>query len=207
MPVPTDRRTDLKIRHRQAIVAAAAALMDDRGSVRFTVDELADAAGVSRRTIFNHFASLDDVVGQVCADLLDDFGTELETAVAAAPGTSPAGSVAAALRAVDLVVPMVRLHRAIGLDEHLGTQLTPQQETLLLRTFAGIGLRIDAVLRDRHPQADPVDISLLLGTALGGLIALHRYWLVRTGSRDDAESRALWDDLQHRLLRTIAPHV
>lgn len=206
MPVPTDRRTDLKIRHRQAIVAAAATLMDDRGTYRFTVEELAEAAGVSRRTIFNHFGSLDDVVGQVCAELLEDFGAELEAAVAAAPGASPAGAVAAALRTVDLVAPMVRLHRAIGLDELLGTQLTPQQETLLLRTFAGIGLRIDAVLRARHPEVDPVDISLLLGTALGGLIALHRHWLVRTGSRDDAESRALWDDLQHRLLRTIAPH-
>lgn len=205
MSVTTDRRSDPKIRHRQAIIAAAAALMDERGSLRFTVDELAEAAGVSRRTIFNHFGSLDDVVGQVCADLLDDFGNDLEAAVAAAPGTTPAGAVAAALRTVDLVVPMVRLHRAIGLDEHLGTQLTPHQETLLLRTFAGIGLRIDTVLRQRHPEADPVDISLLLGTTMGGVIALHRHWLVQTGSRDDAESRALWDDLQHRLLRTIDP--
>ncbi|MGW6228038.1 helix-turn-helix domain-containing protein, partial [Cellulosimicrobium cellulans] len=65
----TDRRAALRARHRRAIVDAAASLMEENGGARFTVDELAARADVARRTIFNHFASLDDVVVEVCEDV------------------------------------------------------------------------------------------------------------------------------------------
>ena len=57
----TDRRAALKERSRQAIVQAAAELMDETGGTAFTVDELAERADVSRRTVFNHFASLEEI--------------------------------------------------------------------------------------------------------------------------------------------------
>ncbi len=47
-----------------AITAAAQRLADERGFDGFTMDELAAAAGVSRRTLFNHVAGkLDAVLG------------------------------------------------------------------------------------------------------------------------------------------------
>ena len=103
-----DRRAALRARHRRAIVAAAATLMEEKGGARFTVDELAARADVARRTIFNHFASLDDVVVEVCEDVL---GSVVETlgASAAEPGTdrpTPLDDVTAALRGTDLVGPV-----------------------------------------------------------------------------------------------------
>jgi AcrR family transcriptional regulator len=39
----------------RALQAAAIALVGSRGLARVTVDDIAEAAGVSRRTFFNHF--------------------------------------------------------------------------------------------------------------------------------------------------------
>lgn len=41
----------------RALQAAAIALVGSRGLARVTVDDIAEAAGVSRRTFFNHFAT------------------------------------------------------------------------------------------------------------------------------------------------------
>ena len=54
-------RTDLRAAHarrtRAAIRAAALALTRERGYAAMTVDDVAALAGVSRRTVFNHFSS------------------------------------------------------------------------------------------------------------------------------------------------------
>ena len=55
----------LERRHEQtraAIADAAVALFGERGFAETTMDDVADAAGVSRRTAYRHFPSKDDLV-------------------------------------------------------------------------------------------------------------------------------------------------
>jgi AcrR family transcriptional regulator len=47
---------------RQSIVQAATALMSAGGPDALTASALAEAAGVSKATLFHHFESLDDIV-------------------------------------------------------------------------------------------------------------------------------------------------
>lgn len=49
-------------RTREALIGAARQLTADRGLTGFTVDELCEAVGVSRRTFFNYFDSKEDAV-------------------------------------------------------------------------------------------------------------------------------------------------
>jgi len=49
---------------RNTIWDAAIALFDKRGFDQTTVDEIAKAAGVSRRSFFRYFASKDDLLAQ-----------------------------------------------------------------------------------------------------------------------------------------------
>lgn len=51
-----------KVETRQAIADAALALAVDRGPTAITVDDIAEAADVSPRTVFNHFATKDDAI-------------------------------------------------------------------------------------------------------------------------------------------------
>lgn len=80
-----DRRAELKARYRRAILDAADSLIRERGNPQFSVDELAERADVSRRTVFNHFSSLDDVIMTTCARVLSATVDEFRAATASTP--------------------------------------------------------------------------------------------------------------------------
>lgn len=197
-PVP-DRRAALKERSRQAILAAAHDLMRTTGGISFTVDELADRADVSRRTVFNHFASLDDVVAEVCSGILGDLVANLAASMTGAerrPGESILDELIATVRGTDLVGPMAYLTRTLGGSD----PRAPRQADLLTRAVSQVGAGLVEVLGGRYPEVDPLDLRLLVSTVTGGVLVLHLDWWERTGARDDADSRAVWDSLLDRLV-------
>ncbi|MEV1009460.1 TetR family transcriptional regulator [Streptomyces sp. NPDC049881] len=80
------------------LTEAALQLLARRGFDAVTIDEIAAAAGVSRRTFFRHFASKEDVVVQFLAGMGDAIRAEL----AARPAGEPPS--AALLHAVRVAV-------------------------------------------------------------------------------------------------------
>ena len=52
---------------REAIVAAAERLFLERGFGSVSMDELAEAAGVARRTLYNQFASKEEIFREMLA--------------------------------------------------------------------------------------------------------------------------------------------
>lgn len=61
-PAPHDLRERRKQQTRSTLVRLARTFTNERGLGGFTLEELCEAAGISRRTFFNHFASKDDAV-------------------------------------------------------------------------------------------------------------------------------------------------
>ncbi|MBZ2198906.1 TetR/AcrR family transcriptional regulator [Ruania sp. N2-46] len=197
MPPGGDRRAALKARHRRAIIDAAAALIDETGVATFTVDELAARADVSRRTVFNHFASIDEIVTTVCSEVL---GGLLDEFTARTPTTATGDmfdEVVEVLRATDLVPPMAYLTRVIGMEDPVAS---PRQAVMLLSTFTDISERLSEELTRRHPQTELLDIHLMVSALFGGLVVLHRYWFEATAAAVDDESRRIWSELLERLI-------
>ena len=201
----TDRRVALKARHRQAIVDAAAALIAETGGLRFTIDDLARRADVSRRTVFNHFASVDDIVAEVFGDVIGTLVASYERESAASPAT-PGTDVDAravvfdeldrAVRSTDLVAPMAFLTQSLrSHDEH-----SPAIATVLLRVLDAARGRLAAAVLARHPGADVLDVQLRVNADVAGVLVRHRHWDAATGAVDDEPSRAAWDALVDRLL-------
>ena len=60
-PEPSGRRDRKRIATRQAISAAATRLFNERGFDHVTVDEISEAAGVGRMTVFNYFPRKEDM--------------------------------------------------------------------------------------------------------------------------------------------------
>ncbi|MHA7134726.1 TetR/AcrR family transcriptional regulator [Oerskovia turbata] len=205
MPLPVvDRRAALKARHRRAIVDAAAALIGESGGTRFSVDELAERADVSRRTVFNHFASLDDVVTEVCSEVVGSALGRLD-ALASSAARSPeasAGDVALfdeladAFRSTDFVTPLAYLTRVLG-DEG---GPSARRAFTLIKVFADVSARLTAALAASHPDADPFDIELLVGALMSGLVVVYLRWVDVTGAIDDRASRETWTALLDHLL-------
>lgn len=89
-------RTRRRESTRQRILATAADLFYRRGITPVSMDEVAEAAQVSKPTLYNHFGSKEDLVGDAL-DTVDDihFGWFVEQAdrFVAATGTLPALAV------------------------------------------------------------------------------------------------------------------
>ncbi|WP_402463383.1 TetR/AcrR family transcriptional regulator [Isoptericola aurantiacus] len=221
--MPIDRRAAAKSRTRRAIVDAAADLMGSRGAT-FSVDELAAGADVARRTVFNHFDSLDDVVAAVGADAFRSLVDTLERLdaegrLAAAEHDRSAAEarqgvladLVATLRGTDLVHPTALLCRAFGLtgpDAPPGRAVrrltpddaVPQRVTmLLLRSLADVSNDLADRLARRHPDAARMDVDLTVAALVSQLVVLVGYWLAETGGATDAASVAVWDGLLDHL--------
>ncbi|MCB7135591.1 TetR/AcrR family transcriptional regulator [Cellulosimicrobium marinum] len=205
---PVDRRARLKARTRRSIVDAAAALMQSTRGLDFTVDELAERADVARRTVFNHFASIDDVMAAVLADAFHSVVDALDDAPvpqADDPRAAVAADAARALRSADLVPALSSLTRGLGIGDWAAcaaedVAVPAHQVVLLLRSLVGTSDDLADALHRRHPGVERIDVDLVVGSMTSNLVVLHRYWFARTGGADDAASRAAWADLLDRMV-------
>ncbi|WP_116245990.1 TetR/AcrR family transcriptional regulator [Nocardiopsis sp. FIRDI 009] len=202
-PPAANRREALKARHRRAIINAAAELIDERVGPTFTVDELAERADVARRTVFNHFASLDDVVMEVCGeavgDLVDTFRRSLE-AQAEDGAVSMADQFADALRETDLLSTVTYLTGILGGRKR---DLSPRELVLVDRVMNEFSVSLAQTLESHHTDVDPFDVHVLVASYIAGLMAVLHHWDEATGGVDTPRARQVWNDLQERLFTTL----
>ena len=208
-PPAKDRREALKARHRRAIIDAASALMTEIGGTDFTVDQLAARADVSRRTVFNHFKTVDDITLEVFREMLGVVLDQVDANLAATgDDTSMYERVAAALRTTDLVTPVLELTRIFQTEEFGPAQMldlgdrapNPRQAVIFERALSDLGARIAATSLRHHPSADPFEVELMCGALVGGALAVVRRWARDTGGVDTTESRRVWDELLGRMI-------
>ena len=129
------KRIDRRSERRDHILAAAGELFAERGPEAVSVAEVAEAAGVSRATVFNHFGSKHALLEGLTEEVLRAYNSFLENALAA--GDTP---VPVLVRAIFEIVARAveeqrRFHRAVfreiaklslGLDEGGPGQLARQ---------------------------------------------------------------------------------
>jgi len=89
---------------REAIVSAAQRLFLERGFGAVSMDELADAAGVARRTLYNQFSSKEEIF----REMLQRVSRQLERVLP--PGIETQGDVEHVLRLVARVI--LELHKS-----------------------------------------------------------------------------------------------
>lgn len=159
--------TGLKTRRggsREAIVAAAEGLFLERGFGSVSMDELAEAAGVARRTLYNQFASKEEIF----REMLERVTGQLEGAFP--PGIETQGDVEDVLRLVAGAI--LGLHRQPG---YLGFLRMVVADS---RQFPWIAEAFAAVM---EPQTERLTRYLAHLTAMGildcrnPLLAAHQF--------------------------------
>ena len=204
MAPENDRRAALKARHRQAIIEAARDLVEERGGPEFGVDALAARADVARRTVFNHFPTLDDVFIAVCQEVMLGVSESFIAEIAGAPvGTGGREAmfeeVAAAARTIDIPSIVTAVTRV------LGPPGTARSRRAVLPQVAVARIIEDVVdhLRRRYPDVDDLESELIIEFLTTGLLVIGRRWNKETGGRAGEAERALWDELVEELIDTM----
>lgn len=198
-----DRRAALKARYREAILDAADSLIRERGKPRFSVEELSERADVSRRTVFNHFSSLDDVIIITCTRVLSRVVDEFRAATAATPvgdGTLVTlfSDITSAVRDIDLPTVVAYLWGVLGDDSQDGRSQHPLDEVFTRATD-----RLSLEIADRNSEIEAFEVAVLVSSLMNGVAVVSAHWIALTGATLDDASRAVWDDLLDRLIVTI----
>lgn len=203
-PPGADRREALKARYRRAILDAAADLMDKSEGADFTVDTLAERADVSRRTVFNHFASVEDIVIEVFGEVLSGFADHIDAKISTPPSAarhsiSLFDQVTEALRATDMVTPITQMKRMLG---NKNRKLNAREVVVLQRVISNLGERTSTKLRRHYSSTDGLTVDFFFGSLMSGLVVVYQHWNALTGGVATAESRRVWDGLMDRLITT-----
>lgn len=189
----TDRRIALKARHREAILAAARDLVLEQGGGGFGVDQLAERADVARRTVFNHFASLEDVLVQSCVEELSGTVDRVQDAVAVdGEGTDRRAAfetLASVLTGTDILTPLLYIWRAVG-----GFDDANARPDRLAVVFFRVEADLTGALAQRFDQVDPLEIRVLVGSLVQGLATAVIVWAQSLAARDapGAAARDEW---------------
>lgn len=166
-------------RTRRELARTARRLTIERGLAGFTIDELCEIVGVSRRTFFNYFPSKEDAVVGHAADGLDD--EALEFFVAMRPrvdGISPNLLDDLAAVAIASVGPEFEESPDGGLDD---PGAVVAREPQLLARFTTAGAEVEARLVNAVERRE--------GLLPGDPVARTAVLLIGTLIRDAAERR------------------
>ncbi|RPF29097.1 TetR/AcrR family transcriptional regulator [Georgenia muralis] len=179
------RRELNKARTRQALLDAVKELSRERGVDRVTVDDIADRAGVSRRTFFNYFAGIEGAVAEATAAPVQRL---VEAFLRQPRAGDPLAAIIAAVRESPVDEGLLgwqpadpaAAEDAAGHRAHL--RLWQHHEDWL----AG-------VLAERLDDDDPLRARTLAATVMTLFETVERSWRVRSAGMSDADAVALFN--------------
>lgn len=177
-PPPTPRRRLSAQERREGILQAALAVFSRRGYHPSSIDEIAQAAGISKALIYEHF----DSKQQLHVSLIEMYAGELfeRVAAAAAPGPDAAVRLEAGLDAVFAFVEERR-----GAWQMLFRETAdPETAAVLDRVTAGVGALVaDLIAQDPRVQAGGADaevreqaIEMTAQMVVGSAQSLANWW-------------------------------
>jgi AcrR family transcriptional regulator len=184
-----------KLQTRERLTTAAMALFLEKGFEATTLDDIAEAAEMSRRSFFHYFASKEEVVFA----WKDAFGDGLVAALAQRPQSE--SLMLAAERALIASISGYEREEAIALSRLV-------KETPALRAYDQVKYEklervLAAALAERAAQermaqgGDPLPARLVAMVTIGALRVANDLWLDHAGAEPPADyARRIFADLR-----------
>ncbi len=161
---------------RTQVVAASIRLFSENGYESTTVDQIAAAAGVSRRTLFRQFRSKEDMIFADHEELLTDVAAQLADSDDVDPPT-------AVCAAAELVFTHFHNTRDLAVRRMDVVSKVPTLRERELVTTYRYQRVFEEYLRSRLPDESPVDI-----VAFAAAITSAHNYLLRSMIRGDADA-------------------
>ncbi|RZU62030.1 TetR/AcrR family transcriptional regulator [Zhihengliuella halotolerans] len=194
---PVSRREQNKAATRRAIVTAAVDILRANPDEPITADRLADAAGVSRRTFFNYFGSIEAALNVPMDNFLDLAVENLGTL----PEDTPVAE--AAVRAIRDAISADALRPVAEL--FLLAESNPQLARLQLESWNTCAERIVEFLREDDADVPPLAASTFAQALVGAGRAAFAHWGSELGdhSAEGGLARSLGRPSLERLQATV----
>ncbi|MGA4506852.1 TetR family transcriptional regulator [Propionibacteriaceae bacterium G1746] len=193
------RRDRNKAATRQALTRAAVDLSYEVGFDAVTADAVAERAGVSRRTFFNYFPSLEECITDPIQQVLDDALAIVDAAPVEAPIMPLATTAFSEVFSPATTPHLVRVMLLVREHPRLARSHLAQWRLIA-------GPVSDAVMR-RTPDADPLWAMTLASSVLGVAEAAIENWLtslpVADITPDDAALAAASESLRETVARSF----
>ena len=193
MPENVSRRELNRERTRDALYEAVLTLVETRGLDALTADSVADAAGVSRRTFFNYYPSVDALITAGVEQLL----SQLSAAMVARPDDEALpDSVLAVVDEVvttDVLASLTRAWRAIdesAAASRYAMEMLANHNEALAHDWAHERLRRTGI------ESDSLQESVVMGAYGAAFEAARHHWL-------RAHEGPIDDDARRRFLATV----
>lgn len=191
---PASRRELNKAATRQNITDAALALLRTHGPGNFTAEDIAEAAGISRRTFFNYFSSTDAALAAITHSFLDNAIQQLRLRPAGEPILESAQAALMALADPSAVAPLAELFSL--------TSESPLMSQSELAAWDYCREQITGVVRERTSEAaGDLFAHALAGSVIACGKAALDVWFRRWGADLSAESLAA---LRQQLIDAMA---
>ncbi len=196
-PAIPSRRELNKAATRQAITDAALALLRTKGAGNFTAEDIAEAAGISRRTFFNYFSSTDAALASIVHNFLDTAIQQLRLRPADEPMLESAQAALVALADPKAVAPLAELFTL--------TRQSPLMSATELEAWDHCRAQVFAVARERVAgtpgKQDELYVHALAGSVISCGKAAMEVWFSRHGPDLSPDSLA---ELRQLLIDSMA---
>lgn len=196
-PSALSRRELNKAATRQAITDAALELLRSKGPGGFTVEDIAEAAGISRRTFFNYFSSTDAALASITHGFLDIVIQQLRKRPRDEPLLEAAQAALMALADPKTVEPLAELFALTQQSQLMAHTELEAWDHCRAQVFTVARERIRAV----PGGADELYVHALAGSVISCGKAAMEVWFTRRGADLSPESLA---ELRQLLIDAMA---
>ena len=181
---------------KEAILAALETIIEGGNLGALTATGLAREAGVSRRTIFNHFESLDEAVVEYCAQKILTLGNIIldhgEPSPTANAGDLFQNTATALLEAdlADLIANFDQVIKGFSQRQTKTRQLSEQ-------VFGQLSIDFRKRLTSKYPNVSVFDMRLTVGALFFAVSVCTRQWVEKYSpipGKVSPEARRQWQE-------------
>lgn len=194
----TSRREQNKARTREALLGAVRSRVSSHGVEALTVEDIAEDAGVSRRTFFNYFPSIEAALVEGTSIPL----TAIEDAFLARPAEED--QVTAMMRALEdapLGADLLTWMHALGCStEQTGGKRAGKPTAMELNVWQHHRGWLEDLLGRRDRAGDALHTATLAAAIMGMFEAIEAEWVQHVGDTVDEAAVAEFNTLIMRAL-------
>lgn len=195
---PLGRRELNKARTREAIVEALRDLVEQQPVHKVTVDQLAERAGVSRRTFFNYYAGIAAVLSEIIGENTEHMAAMVEDLDGE---ESPFARLRTLIRTVGIPRGLIEWLALITMHD---VALDPAAMAFERIVWSEKGAWLEASLIAKLPDGvDELYVATLASTIMNNFAAATRSWAARRAPGRPLDQSAV-DDFNAELDRALA---